>query len=319
MADLSRQVETRVIRSWKFWIGCALLAGLIWLVEANFGWNRIAASWAVIPPQQLAVAIALMAASYLLRALRFYDFFYQWTQGRFGALLRITVLHNFFNNLLPMRSGEAAFPILMKQTYAMPISHTGPALLWLRLLDLYALLALGFIFLQSALPYPTELKLVLAGLVLLSPITALLLQERLRTYLRAGTGWKARAYGLMTALPGSPTTFLRAIFWTLLNWLIKLAVFSWLLSGFTGLTFVQSWSGATTGELSSVLPIHGIAGAGTYEAGVAAGLLMHGVSGANLLAASVNLHLFVLGSMFLLTGVFVLATQRVEKRNNRQP
>jgi len=87
MADLSRQVETRVIRSWKFWMGCALLAGLIWLVEANFGWNRIAASWAVIPPQQLAVAIALMAASYLLRALRFYDFFYQWTQGRFGALL----------------------------------------------------------------------------------------------------------------------------------------------------------------------------------------------------------------------------------------
>ena len=78
---------------------------------------------------------------------------------------------------------------------------------------------------------------------------------------------------------------------------------------FLGLSYSQSWMGATTGELSSVLPIHGVAGAGTYEAGVLAGLLPWGVDHAEALAAAVNLHLFVLGSTLLLTALITLLTQ----------
>ena len=302
-----------MIRSWKFWTGCALLAGLIWLVEDSYGWLNILKSWDAIPPLHLAVAMSLMLASYLLRAVRFYDFFHQYARGHFGLLLRITVLHNFFNNMLPMRSGEAAFPLLMKQHFEMPYGHSGPALLWLRLLDLYALLALGFISLQSMLPYATEVKLLLGIGVLLSPMLALLLQERVRRFLAGGSDWKLKAADLMSALPDTPGKFIRAVFWTVLNWLIKIAVFSWLLSAFTSLPLNQSWMGATTGELSSVLPIHGVAGAGTYEAGIAAGLFMFGISGTDILAAAVNLHLFVLGSTFLLTAVLTVATHRTIK------
>jgi uncharacterized membrane protein YbhN (UPF0104 family) len=53
--------------------------------------------------------------------------------------------------------------------------------------------------------------------------------------------------------------------------------------------------GALGGELSSVLPVHGLAGAGTYEAGVVAALAPFRVSAVEALAAAVNLHLFLLG------------------------
>jgi|TARA_Y100001934_G_scaffold177183_1_gene209823 uncharacterized membrane protein YbhN (UPF0104 family) len=299
-----------VLKSWKFWLGTALLLGLVWLVEAHYGWANVAESWQTIEPRQLIIALALMLVSYLLRALRFYDFFGSYTKGQFTPLLRITVLHNFFNNLLPMRSGEATFPLLMKQQYQVPYRHSGPALLWLRLLDLYVLLALAFISLQSLMPWGEEIRYALAGAVLAAPLLALVLQEMVRKHLQTGQGWKAKVLELMTALPDNPFTFIRALLWTIINWVVKLAVFSWLLSAFTGLTLSASWSGATTGELSSVLPIHGLAGAGTYEAGVLAGLLPWGIESGPALAAAVNLHLFVLGSTFILTGILTLATQR---------
>jgi len=48
-----------------------------------------------------------------------------------------------------------------------------------------------------------------------------------------------------------------------------------------------------------VLPVHGLAGAGTYEAGVVAALLPFGVAPAAALAGAVNLHLFLLGAALL--------------------
>ena len=308
-----------MLTSWKFWLGSALLLGLIWLVEEHYGWLRILDSWRAVPPQQLAIGLLLMLVSYLLRAVRFHDFFATYTRGSFLPLLRITVLHNFFNNLLPMRSGEASFPLLMKQRYGIPYRHSTPALLWLRLLDLYVLLALAFISLQTLTPWGVETRVVIAVLVLMAPMLALLMQQKLRIYLAGGTGWKATLHDLMVALPDHPLTFARALLWTVVNWALKLAVFAWLLSVFTGLPLSSSWSGATTGELSSVLPIHGLAGAGTYEAGVMAGLLPWGIEKTAALAAAVNPHLFVLGSTFILTGLLVVLTHGVNKGFDEKP
>jgi hypothetical protein len=57
------------------------------------------------------------------------------------------------------------------------------------------------------------------------------------------------------------------------------------------------------GELGSVLPVHGVAGMGTYEAGVMAGLAPQGVALTAALAAAVNLHLFILGATVLGAGL----------------
>ena len=304
-----------MLKSWKFWAGIILLSGLIWLVEDAYGWKAVLASWQSIPPQSLAIATGLMLLSYLLRAVRFYDFFAANCRGHFTRLLRITVLHNFFNNMLPMRSGETAFPLLMKQHFAVPYRHSAPALLWLRLLDLYALLALAVFSLQEKLPLPAQWFWPLAALLLIAPLLVLPLQNALNRFLsNHQKGWANKAAELMHALPASPWPFVRALFWTLINWALKLAVYAWLIGQFLpDIGYTQSWVGATTGELSSVLPVHGVAGAGSYEAGVLAGLLPWGIAADRALAAAVNLHLFVLGTTLLLTGLIALLTLRYSR------
>ncbi|WP_420591274.1 lysylphosphatidylglycerol synthase transmembrane domain-containing protein [Bacterioplanoides sp.] len=308
------RVGEQLLKSWKFWAGVALLVGLIILVESSFGWHSVLVSWQLIPAQSLLIAVLLMLVSYLLRALRFYDFFHQYCRGHFTLLTRITVLHNFFNNLLPMRSGETAFPLLMKQHFDLPYRHSAPALLWLRLLDLYALLVLAVVSLQSLLPLSEQTRWLISGALLAAPLIVLPLQNRVETFLNQHpAGWSDKVAELMHALPKSPWPFVRALFWTLINWALKLAVYAWLLQQFLPMPFNQSWIGATAGELSSVLPINGLAGAGTYEAGIVAGLIPWGLDKSQALAAAVNLHLFVLGSTFILTGLIALLTIRTAK------
>ncbi|MCD8532804.1 MAG: flippase-like domain-containing protein [Saccharospirillaceae bacterium] len=65
-----------MFKSWKFWLGLTFLLALIWLVERSYGWSAVLQSWQSIPPQQVAMAVLFMLLSYLLRALRFYDFFW---------------------------------------------------------------------------------------------------------------------------------------------------------------------------------------------------------------------------------------------------
>jgi uncharacterized membrane protein YbhN (UPF0104 family) len=303
-----------MLRSWKFWAALFLLAALLWLVERAYGWQAVLASWKVIPLQSLLIAMSLMLLSYLLRAMRFYDFFYSNCRGQFLRLTRITVLHNFFNNLLPMRSGEAAFPMLMKSHFNSPLRHTIPALLWLRLLDLYALLVLAGISLQAHLGWSMEVRIGLFVVAIGVPLLILPIQKRIQTFLHQHSSPKLnKLVELMTALPDSPWPLVRALFWTFNNWALKVAVFSWLLQQFMPISFYQAWVGASTGELSSVLPIHGLAGAGTYEAGIVAGLLPWHIDASAALAAAVNLHLFVLGSTLLLTALIALLTLNVRQ------
>ncbi|MDP2548848.1 MULTISPECIES: lysylphosphatidylglycerol synthase domain-containing protein [unclassified Oceanobacter] len=310
-----------LLRSWKFWISLAILLVFAVVVERSYGWIAVLASWQRISAAELAVAVTLMLVSYLLRAFRFYDFFNSYCHGHWWRLTRITVLHNFFNNLLPMRSGEAAFPMLMKTHFSCPVRHSLPALLWLRLLDLYVLLALA-VWTLSDLPGnpisvdPAHVWLWQAGLLVL-PLLVLPVQNRIRQLLASHPGSVANKLAdLMQALPSSPWPFIRALLWTLVNWVLKLAIYAWVLQQFITLSFGQSWVGASTGELSSILPIHGVAGAGTYEAGIVAGLLPWQLDTAAVLAAAVNLHLFVLGCTLLLTAIITLATSRLGNRHS---
>lgn len=309
-----------MLKQWKFWLGLILLCALVWLVESEYGWGAVLSAWKAIPVTSIALALLLMLGSYLLRAVRFYDFFLSHCRGQFGLLLRITVLHNFFNNLLPMRSGEAAFPVLMKRHFELRVTHSAPALLWLRLLDLYALVVLAGISLQGQLGISEPVQWLLASVLLAAPLVLLPLQNRIRQYLQAHPKTALQKVAdLMAALPKSPATFARALLWTFTNWALKLAVYAWLLSQFIELTWPQAWTGVSGGELSSVLPIHGFAGAGTYEAGVVAGLLPWSLTTSDILAGAVNLHLFILGSTLLLTATITVLTRTFATRPPEQP
>ncbi|MBN2872521.1 MAG: flippase-like domain-containing protein [Halothiobacillaceae bacterium] len=289
---------------WLTWLGWLLVAVLLGGAVAWIGPGRLLAPWLAIDPLALVVALLLMVASYLIRTLRITRYFHTTLVGHFWSAFRLSSWHNLMNNLLPMRSGEAAFPVLMQRYYGLPAVRSVPVLLWFRLLDLQVVLLIGLAVGGHLLGIPTgPLFLMMIGL-LLAPLVAYTLRGWLRARLTGGEGRVARTLAVMLdSLPDRRSRFVATLFWTWANWLVKLAALGWVLAALAPVTFVEGVLGAIGGDLTTVLPIHAPGGFGTYEAGVAL-LLGPVVADARLvLAAAVNLHLFVLGTALLAAGL----------------
>jgi uncharacterized membrane protein YbhN (UPF0104 family) len=263
----------------------------------------------VAVPILLALMLQVLA-SYALRAQRLYDYFRQEMRGRFALALKLMLQHNLANNFLPMRSGEVAFPVLMSRYFQISLGRSMPALLWFRLFDLHTLILLGLWALGSR-----WLGVYLLGLVgviwLLLPWWLFLANHWLLE--RLGPEPEGRfgrlLHKVLSGAPKDRRLLLRTWFWTLLNWLVKLLAFAWLLMSFAQLDVSQAMLGVIGGELTSVLPVHGVAGAGTYEAGIVAALLPFGIAADTAVGAAVNLHLFLLG-VTLVGALLSLALRR---------
>jgi hypothetical protein len=63
----------------------------------------------------VSIALGLLVLSLLIRAARIRRFFKKETKSL--GVMRITFLHNFLNNFLPMRIGEFSFPLLLRESY----------------------------------------------------------------------------------------------------------------------------------------------------------------------------------------------------------
>ena len=290
----SRSTFTRYI------VSGLILVVFIAFVEIYFGWSTLLRPWRELSYAKVLLAIALVFLSYWVRAMRLYDYFHAEMHNAFILCFKLMLQHNLLNNLLPMRTGELSFPLLMSRYFAVPMKQSIPVLLGFRLLDLhtlalFALVATGTHWLQ---PHTTA-ALILLWVIL--PPVAFAFSRQFIVMLEVNDRGKLRML-LKQALAGLPHTsrrFYMAWMWTLINWAVKLAVFAWVLQLFIDIPLAAAWIGAIMGDVTTVLPIHGIAGAGTYEAGVVAGLTPFNIAAGAALQAAVNLHVFVLASTLI--------------------
>jgi uncharacterized membrane protein YbhN (UPF0104 family) len=295
--DPSLSVSSKRLRDWL--IGGLVLCALIWWLDHYIGWQPLLAPWRDFVPLELLGLLTLSFVSYLLRAVRIYDYFRARLGGQFLLSLRLSVLHNVANNLLPMRTGEAAFPILMRRYFGQGMAESLLSLLWIRVLDLHLLLGMAL-----AVLWLRQMEWLWFG-VLLAWLGALLLvyplQRPLLAWLAGRTGrlWKL-AGKILGTLPQSQGLFLRIYLWTLLIWLAKIAAFIAVLLHFLPIPLWQGLLGVMGAELSSILPVHGIAGAGSYELAMTAVLVPLGIEAKAAMQGAVNLHLFLLGVTLLL-------------------
>jgi len=310
-----RAVNNKAIQGYlKLALSLLFLLLLLLAINHWVGWRELLAPWQTLNPQALMLAALLIFASYAVRAVRLYDYFLPHTADGYAACLRLMLIHNLLNNLLPMRSGELSFPWLMRQYFHVPFSQATGTLLWFRLLDLHTLLMLGGIALADQVAsHRATLWLLLLGWIALPWLAFRLLRHRTvaaRTSPDNHTGLRAR---LMTAfqlflqgLPGENGLFWRSWLWSIANWAVKLAVFAWILRMFLPMPLSQASLGVMSGELTTVLPVHGIGGAGTYEAGIVAGLSPFGHSLTDILRAAVNLHVFFFSMSLIYAGLALL-------------
>lgn len=296
----------------RMWlVTAATLIAYVAFLEIAFGIRALASQLSAIGIAPLLSALILLVATYVVRCWRVADYFPRETQGQFRRLLRLTLVHNLFNIMLPLRSGEASFPLLMRSEFGMPLARATAALLVMRLLDLHALLAAAGIGLVIGRDWaPSALLLWLA--FLLAPIPLFALKGPI---LKLSTRLPKRLQTLVdeieNGLPASSAAFLRAWGATLLNWGVKVVVLAWVLRLMDVAPIAASFGGALGGELSSVLPVHAPGGVGTYPAGIVAGAVSFGAEAspaalAEIGKAAVNAHLIILISAFVGTGFAVL-------------
>lgn len=277
-------------RSLRWVLASVIFAVLILAVDHYLGWHQVLRQWAVIDPLVFTGLTLLTLLSYLLRAERVYRYFGKHLEHPRTAYLRISFIHNALNNFLPMRLGEAAFPLLMRRQFKQSMLSSTAGLVWIRLMDLHVLLLLAAVALGSLLP--TLGYLALAGL-LLGPAALFTLRHQLLQLLPARLASKIDE--VTHLLPKSAALVISTYLQTLLIWIVKLLALVLVLQAFLPIDFVAGWVAVTTADISGVLPIHGLAGSGTYEAAMLAALVPLGFGAEQALSAAINLHIYLLG------------------------
>jgi uncharacterized membrane protein YbhN (UPF0104 family) len=273
--------------------------GLVAAVQYEFGWGAVLAPWRQLPLKGITVAVLLVFSSYAVRTVRLVAFFAVELRGQFPAALRVNLIHNLWNNLVPTL-GELSFPILMQRYFVIPLTRSLPALLWFRLLDLYVVFLLAVVSLMLGRGSWRLTALLTALLTLAIPVIYRWSPEIIGYFEQKLKGTlKDKLSEIRKALPTSWRLLFLSSWWTLINWVLKLVVLSWIIQQFLPTNFEQSILGAIAGELTFVLPLYSIAGAGPYEAGVVAGLMPADITPKEALAAAVNLHLFLLSCTIL--------------------
>jgi hypothetical protein len=270
----------------------ALVAGVLaWLP----GRDALLARMGAVSVGVWAVAGLGLLLSYNIRARRLLD---EWPgRGlRWRETLHVVLVHNAAVLLLPLRAGEAGYPLLLKQRWGIPVAESAASLVWLRLQDAIVLAALVWVWFGPVFNMPVRAGVAVLGVVALNALA--------QYWARGHDLTEPSATGVMAKVEKAWRLFVRAStkaskrgwLWSITNWTIKTAALGLLLGAFMGLPFETAMSAASMGEVGGALPFHVPAGLGAYEGAVWLGLRTAGVAIASTqaLGAALVVHVYAL-------------------------
>ncbi|WP_017446123.1 lysylphosphatidylglycerol synthase transmembrane domain-containing protein [Gayadomonas joobiniege] len=276
-------------KSVRWVLALSIFIILILVVEDQAGWQWVLAQWQTVHPLNIAILVLLTAMSYVTRAVRIFYYFASVKSSPFLPYLSISLLHNAWNNFLPMRLGEASFPIMMKKQLGFSYWQTSGGLFLIRLFDLHVLTSL---FLLAASIAVSKFYFVLLIFWLLLPV---IIKPLLLILPRIFFAVKLLSWLSKFKQPQVKTSQLTCCYLlTIFIWVFKLTAFTLIAMSFLPLTFGQTLLAVISADFTSVLPIHGLAGSGTFEGAMLAVLLPLGVDTRTALSAAVNLHIYLL-------------------------
>ena len=269
------------------WIAVASIAAgvaLLALLVVFTPWRLLAERVATVPWPGWVGATLGMSATYALRAGRLRaEWLWKLRTLELGyrECLQITLLHNAAINILPMRSGEASYSILLHRRWGVGLGDATASLLWLRLQDMMVLGVLGIAILVPA-PLPWRIGFAIAAIVAAATLLPALVR-RIHVHARwararanaGGTAPRTRKAWHLVAKVAAAFRAARgglpAWGFAIANWVLKLSIVGMLLTSLANIPAGAGFCGALGGELAGVLPLQAPAGVGTYEAGVALG------------------------------------------------
>jgi uncharacterized membrane protein YbhN (UPF0104 family) len=301
MAPLKENNRLKAIRM-KLLVATALLVATIWVAASVLDLTAVVSAIIALPAQTAVVIFLLGAVSWLLRGLRTWLLF---EQLPLMEALGMSFVHNTANNLAPMRLGELALPMLARWLGKVEFSVGLTSLLWIRLLDLISLIGISvcIVFLPTV---GTIMLALLAALVFLTPLLIAIIIPKTQHIRLPQILEQARAQLIYEAQNGKRLHRMWRL--TILAWLSKIMGMGVLLATLSGIPMTDVITTILGAELSSILPIHGLAGAGSYEAGGIIGSTLMGLSPVLALEMTIQLHIYVLSltAVFGILGVLLL-------------
>ncbi len=297
---------------------------LLWWVVADARWQGVSERLARIDAIALAGVALLFAASYAMRGARIYGEFKDELGNRplrddspmrrYLRILRLTLVHNALVNVMPFRSGEVAFPVLLTRWFGIATGRAVVALLWLRAQDACVVLVLAAIV-WPGMPLAWRLVVlaVIVGGAAAVPIWAR--RHRHTSSNESSESNQGKLARLRALLARSTESNASGWMWTIANWSVKLIAEAWLVAlalgprtdAYGGVYDAGSAAlGAIGAELAAILPVQGIAGFGTFEAGAAALMATQGVAMTSGLEAALVLHAVVLALALIAGGLGAL-------------
>ena len=275
----------------------------------------------------IAVAFFFYAASVVLRALRWQSMLARHVP--LNKMVGVTCIHNFLNHVLPARTGELSYVMLLRQRQNISVSSGTATLIAARLIDL---MAMGFFFTASLFFYWHRItvpgfRLLLATLIAI-PICVMLILFLLsrpasKFYIRHmpkfRSKWFEKCFQFIQNLSSelhqirSSGRFRFYLASTFFAWAAKFIAFYCIckilpLGGVVH--FGETILGTTFSELASTLPIYGFAGIGTVEGGWTLGFTLLGFETASVIASAFAFHFYIFCFSLTLASASFFAMRR---------
>ncbi|NPA53008.1 MAG: flippase-like domain-containing protein [Aquificae bacterium] len=276
------------VKIFELFFALGISIGFLYLFYKVVGFDKLIRFFTEISIINIIFALSLYTLSYVTRTIR-----WQITLRikDFWKLFKITSFNTVFNIFLPFRTGELSFFYMLKKEN-IPISQTTLSFFSVRIFDGIALIT---VFLVSYLIYTGFFLLSILVFVFM-PFSFYLFKFVL-SFIK-----KDKVKDFQESILTLKNIF-SLYFLSLFTFVLKFTGFYLVLPKSINLSFIEAFIASSAGDLTTILPIHGVAGIGTYEGGYAGVLILMGVDKESALIASVFVHIFILVGSALL-GLF---------------
>jgi glycosyltransferase 2 family protein len=297
----------------RYLIGSAFAVGAVVLIAVKVDVGAALAMMKGVSPAVLAYASLIYLSAHVFRALRFGA-----ALGReappFTCLLSIVSIHNFLNQVMPVRSGEGAYPVLARKVAGIGYSRGVSTLILVRAYDLaafFSILVMALIY-RSLAGAPHMLRpLALAAGVAAAAVMfrhvgylsaravrlGMLVLSHLGGRILPGGVWLTAAGRLASEFDSVEAGGNKAAVavYSLMVWAATFLLFHLFVNAVGGgAGFVQSVIGSSGAVLTGLLPVNTVGSVGTLEGGWLLGFMFVGIARETALASGLLMHSFVI-------------------------
>jgi len=264
-------------------LGLAFSFVTIIYILINLDWQITKETFARLDWRLIVLAFGIYLINYILRTLRF-QMLLELEATSFARLFGVTNLYGMFLYLMPAKSGEVSYPILLKNQLQIPLTESTATLIAARFFDFFTvalfLPAVLITFWEKIHPWIRVGSLVFTALVLLIGISLLWFLRKFDDIAKIQTIQPDSQTGVLRIRNAMVDLFIslktidqRKLYWRL--WLLTIAIWLCVQTNFYlivlslgySLSFFQMIVVSLIMVPMTLLPLQGFANLGTHEIG----------------------------------------------------